>query len=131
MVAVTLVVAVCYAGQEAAPWKAPEAVVEVENPIGASVESIEKGQKIFTQHCVPCHGEKGRGDGPAGKYLGTPLPDFTSAAMNNLSDGELFWKISTGKSPMPTFKEILSDEERWLVVSYLRALCPEEYSSNK
>ena len=77
------------------------------------------------------YSEKGRGDGPAGKYLGTTLPDFTSAEMNKQSDGELFWKISTGKAPMPTFEEILSDEQRWFVVSYLRTFCVEEYSSNK
>lgn len=129
--AATMVVAVCYAGQKGAPWNAPESAVEVSNPIGASTEGTKKGRKIFTQHCVPCHGEKGTGDGPAGKYLGTPLPDFTSVEMNNQSDGELFWKISAGKAPMPTFKQILSDEQRWLVVSYLRAFCAEEYSSNK
>ena len=131
MAAITLVVAVCYAGQKAAPWKATESAAEVKNPIRASAEGIERGQKIFTQQCVPCHGERGKGDGPAGKYLGTTLPDFTSAEMNKQTDGELFWKISTGKAPMPTFEQILSDEQRWLVVHYLRTFCADEHSSNK
>ncbi|MCZ6765924.1 MAG: cytochrome c, partial [bacterium] len=59
------------------------------------------------------------------------LPDFTSAEMNKQSDGELFWKITTGKPPMPTFGQILSDEQRWLVVRYLRTFCTEEASSNE
>lgn len=130
MAVVTLVVAASYAGEKA-PWKAPESAVGIENPIGASAESVEKGQEIFSRQCVPCHGEQGRGDGPAGKYLGTALPDFTSAEMNKQSDGELFWKISNGKAPMPTFKEILSDEERWLVTNYVRTFGAKEYSSNK
>jgi mono/diheme cytochrome c family protein len=42
--------------------------------------------------------------------------------MNQLADGEIFWKVSKGTAPMPAFEEELSVRERWDLVSYVRTL---------
>ena len=40
------------------------------------------------------------------------------------TDGELFWKISEGKTPMPGFGKEFSETDRWLLVNYIRTLAP-------
>ena len=40
----------------------------------------------------------------------------------SLTDGELYWKMSTGRGDMPSWAAGLSDTERWQMVSYLRVL---------
>ena len=41
--------------------------------------------------------------------------------MNEATDGELFYKISEGKKPMPVFKNKLSEEQRWELVFLIRS----------
>lgn len=107
-------------------WLVPPEATAVENPYPPTPAFLEKGKQLFTQQCTPCHGESGKGDGPAGKFLGKPLPDFTKPEFHKQTDGTLFWKLSKGNAPMPTFEEILSEEQRWMVVDYLRTFLVEE-----
>ncbi len=79
------------------------------------------GKKLAETNCVSCHGASGKGDGPAAAAL-TPKPaDWTSAKVQGESDGELFWKISNGRGPMPPWKH-LSEKDRWDLVSYVKSL---------
>jgi mono/diheme cytochrome c family protein len=103
-------------------WKAPDTAKTIQNPFKGDAKAIELGKKIFAQQCATCHGSGGKGDGPAGKYLGKKLPDFTSEVFAQQTDGEIFWKVTNGNAPMPTFKEILTEEQRWQVVNYIRTL---------
>lgn len=113
-------------------WKAPAEAAKVENPYPPTAAILKNGEKLFTQQCTPCHGASGKGDGPAGKYLGKPLPDFTKPEFQKQSDGALFWKVSQGNAPMPTFEQILSEEQRWAVIDYLRTFGPtKEQGGNK
>jgi mono/diheme cytochrome c family protein len=48
--------------------------------------------------------------------------DLTVEAVRAQSDGELFWKITTGRKPMPDFAGKLDDDQRWQTVLYVRAL---------
>lgn len=119
-----LMVAFSFAGENVADsgWKAPESAKGVTNPLKGDQKTLEAGAKIFAQQCATCHGKGGKGDGPASQYLGKELPDFTSAKFQSQTDGELFWKISHGNAPMPTFEKILTEEERWEVINFLRSL---------
>ncbi len=78
---------------------------------------------MYADKCAHCHGDTGKGDGQdAGKYDPAPT-DFTdSKRMNEATDGELFYKISEGKKPMPVFKNKLSEDQRWELVLFLRSL---------
>ena len=108
-------------------WKAPPLAARKTNPAPADEKTIGLGKTFFTVGCVACHGEKGKGDGPAALALER---DGQKIVPGNLSDpmmwqhtdGELFWKLSEGKSPMPSFAEAFSDEQRWQIVNYIRTL---------
>ncbi len=104
----------------ASTWQAPAAVAADANPYPSSPATLAQGREVFTLQCTPCHGASGKGDGPAGAFLGKPMPDFTKPEFQQQTDGELFWKISNGNAPMPTFSEILETEQRWVVVDFLR-----------
>ena len=96
-----------------------------------SPENLQKGRFLYQKNCRRCHGEKGKGDGPSGRYGVKPAEDLTKPAKQaKLTDGEIFWKITTGLRDgadviMPAYKrEIPSDEDRWKVVLFVRTLAP-------
>jgi len=102
-------------------WVAPDSAKELKNPYTDSA-SIIKGKSIYQIRCVVCHGTTGVGDGPAGKTLTPPAADQTTAEVQAQTDGELFWKISEGRGSMVGWKLMLSEEERWALVNYIRTL---------
>ena len=70
-----------------------------------------------------CHGKSFEGDGPAVAMFQKKPPDLSSQeARERLTDGEIFYKITVGKSPMPSMESKLSEDERWKVVHYVRSL---------
>jgi mono/diheme cytochrome c family protein len=103
-------------------WVAPPEAKKLVNPLKGNTASIEAGQKIFKQQCSMCHGTKGKGDGMAGMSLNPHPANLTSEKVQQQTDGEIFWKISTGRNSMPSYKNILSEEQRWQVVNYIRTL---------
>lgn len=104
-------------------WEAPPEAKSVKNPVKPTEESIKRGKEIYQKKCLMCHGEKGDGSGPVAKQLKTPPGDLRDAKMmQEMTDGELFWKITNGRDPMPRFEKMLSDDERWHVVNYVRTL---------
>jgi len=104
------------------PWVAPAAAQGVKNPVASTPEILKAAKTLYITNCAPCHGDKGKGDGPAAAAL-TPKPaDHTSTALRNEPDGSLFWKISEGRSPMPQYKKMLSETQRWELIDYIRSL---------
>ena len=85
--------------------------------------SIAHGQELYRAHCASCHGVGGRGDGPAGAGL-TPRPaDLTAPHTNDHTAGDMFWWLTHGvKQAMPAFGASLSEDDRWDVINFLRAL---------
>jgi mono/diheme cytochrome c family protein len=107
----------------APPWVAPDDAKKVKNPIPASQENLAAGEQLFSDNCVLCHGEKGMGDGPGAKTIKYKPANFTDAKLQaSETDGALFWKMSNGRGPMPAWKDVLTDEERWKLVNYIRKL---------
>jgi len=74
---------------------------------------------IYKTSCLDCHGPQGRGDGKQAKGLSKKPADLVQHLPHH-TDGEIFWKVSEGKRPMPGFKKDLKEEQRWDVVNYLR-----------
>ena len=70
-----------------------------------------------------CHGERGRGNGPAAAGLSPPPADLVLHVPQH-SDGELFYMIGRGmpNSAMPEWRNVLTERERWDLVHYLRVL---------
>ena len=103
-------------------WEVPAKFKSMENPAdGADKESLTIGKQFYSKHCKSCHGKEGLGDGPKSEELDTPSGDFTIEEFQSQTDGELFYKTTEGRDDMPSFeKKIPDDEDRWLVVNYLR-----------
>jgi len=110
-------------------WTAPPRAARKQNPIPADPKSIAQGKELFTGSCLPCHGPAGKGDGPVAGTLernGVPVRpgNLSDPKLWEQSDGAIFWKISEGRSPMPSFQESYTEEQRWLIVDYVRTLAP-------
>ena len=108
--------------QSKTQWTAPAAEARKKNPVAANESSLAAGQKIYLQRCVECHGKTGNGDGPDAADLGIHPAKLSDPAMRTQTDGELFWKITVGKKPMPNYRTRLSPTDRWNVINYLRSL---------
>jgi mono/diheme cytochrome c family protein len=81
------------------------------------------GEELYAQHCKSCHGKEGFGDGTKAKELDTELRDFTSEEVQAQTDGELYYKGIIGRDEMPNFeKKISDDEDRWMLINYIRSL---------
>lgn len=103
------------------PWAAPASEKAKKNPLPADKKAAEQGEKIAKVNCASCHGNKGKGDGPAAVALNPKPADWTSKKVQDESDGEIFWKITAGRGAMPSWRH-LSENDRWAVVRYLRTL---------
>jgi len=108
--------------------RAPAESRATQNPVAASEDSVAAGRAIYHGKgtCGVCHGETGRGDGPAGEMTRPRPRDFTDPMFHALrSDGELFWTLKHGipGTGMISFvPRILSEREAWTVIRYLRTL---------
>ncbi|HEY8661084.1 MAG TPA: c-type cytochrome [Hanamia sp.] len=105
-------------------WPVPKAAGELKNPEAANPASLKSGHTLYEAYCAPCHGTKGKGDGPASASLHPKPADHTSPSVQAESDGTLFYKISEGHAhtAMPPFKAVLSPDQRWAVINYIRTL---------
>ncbi|HSI78658.1 MAG TPA: c-type cytochrome [Lunatimonas sp.] len=102
-------------------WVAPEDANHRLNPF-QDEEAIAAGKALYQVYCWNCHGETGMGDGAAGSAMGSQPANFHSSSFLDQTDGAIFHKISEGRNVMPGFGEILGEEERWQLVSYVRQL---------
>jgi mono/diheme cytochrome c family protein len=113
-----------YGSQGQASWVAPPSAEKIKNPVSPNATSLEAGKKIFTDNCASCHGATGKGDGPVAAGLLPHPADLTSSAVQQQTDGALFYKISEGRSLMPSFTSALTEHQRWDVVNHIRTLAP-------
>jgi mono/diheme cytochrome c family protein len=103
-------------------WSASAAEAQKKNPVAATESALAAGQKIYSKTCVMCHGKTGDADGPAVIELNIHPAKLSDPKLATESDGALFWKITTGKKPMPAFGERFSETDRWNLVNYIRTL---------
>ena len=93
---------------------------KLQNPVPPTPEGIAAATIIYENRCANCHGLNGDGKGPKAEELSVAPADFRNArAMAAVTDGELYWQITKGARPMPSF-ESLSEQERWQLVDYVR-----------
>ena len=114
-----LIVAFTTSVVKAEEWAVPNSSKKKQNPYEASTKNISTGKKIYNINCKSCHGDA---------TMGNMLPlqpvvpsDLGSQAFLVQSDGEVYYKINKGRGAMPTFEKTLSDEDKWMVVTYLRS----------
>ena len=119
----SMLLAVSSGGQEV--WVVPDEARNLENPVPLTDAVLAAGEKSYGARCASCHGDLGKGDGKATRFIRPAPADLSTAeARDRMTAGEMFYKITEGKKPMPGMARTLSDEERWQVVHYLRTLQP-------
>ena len=116
---------------------------DVTSPFPSSQATIQRGADLFSVNCSVCHGAGGEGDGPMqakleeSGYSGT-VANLTTGATPNRPDGEVFFIITHGwvvtlmgmgmsedaasQFLMPPFKQLISEDDRWMIVHYLRSI---------
>lgn len=96
----------------------------------ADLNAIARGKTLYEAHCAACHGTDGQGAGPLARSLGHPPADLTNNFHTSPGNGDayLFWRVSEGGlaepfraqgSAMPAFKDVLTEQQRWDVLTYV------------
>jgi mono/diheme cytochrome c family protein len=106
------------------PWDAPARAARKKNPIAPDAKSLGAGKDVYVANCLKCHGDKGKGDGPSAKDLDKRPRDLSDPKIAAQTDGSIFWKLTTGRKPMPSFENLISEDDRWNVINYVRTLEP-------
>jgi len=92
-----------------------------ENPLPADGAILAAGTRLYAANCAVCHGDTGRGDGPAAAGLNPRPPDLRGAS-SRWDDGQLAAQILNGRGAMPGFAATLAQDDVWSIVHYLRRL---------
>jgi mono/diheme cytochrome c family protein len=98
-----------------------------QNPEAATAENVRRGRKAFAAYCTACHGLDGQNTGvPFAEAMSPPVPRLSAPEVQRYTDGQLHWIIRNGLFPsgMPASRGLLSDEEVWWIVIYIRHLPP-------
>ena len=100
---------------------------EAKNPLANTQDNIESGRVAFSHYCAACHGLDGQNTGvPFADRMAPPVPSLNSSQVQSYTDGQLHWILENGISPsgMPSSKGILTEDELWSIVVYIRHLPP-------
>jgi len=94
-----------------------------------TLESVQRGRARFDIYCSPCHGLAGDGDGMVARRADAtqqatwvPPSSLHDALTLSRSEGHLFNTITNGIRTMPAYGAQIPVEDRWAIVSYVRAL---------
>ena len=103
--------------QQDPKWQVPTDAINRPNPLAQKPDAAAGGKKLFHRNCVECHGAAGTG------IEKKHAADLQLAAVQQQTDGALFWKITNGNTDhgMPSFSR-LPELQRWQLVLYLRTL---------
>jgi len=105
-------------GQE---WIVPSASQDKLSPFAFTDSTRNAGEQLYANNCRSCHGTPGQGNV---LNLVPPPQDPAKAEFQQNKDGEIFYKVSEGRGPMPSFKNVLSSQDIWNIISFLRTFNP-------
>jgi len=99
----------------------PPEWMEMPNPYPPTSASLARGQFVYQQECIYCHGEVGDGNGPAARFLDPKPFNFNLLRRHAWSGGMLYYQIMNGitGSAMPFFKEDLESAKIWDVANFI------------
>ena len=101
------------------------------SPIPPTRDSVARGSALYAKHCASCHGPHGKGDGRVACDLDPAPSDLTDRDIAGMTDVKLFRKITNGRKPMPSFRKLLGEEDRWHVVNFVRTLAAQSSGREK
>lgn len=91
------------------------------SPTGFSAVAIVRGEQLYRQQCIACHGADGRGNTPLGLALPVAPPNLSSGLLWRRFDGDVYWSLRHGKGGMPGFADKLSVADSWALIDYMKA----------
>jgi mono/diheme cytochrome c family protein len=98
----------------------------LQNPVARGPESLEQARRIYRVNCAMCHGPNGDGQSIIAGYFRAagvvPPVDFDSDRVRARTDGQLYWIVANGLGNMPPFGSLLTEEELWTVVHFIRGV---------
>ena len=103
------------------PEEAIRAGYELKNPFQPTGENFARGQQVFNNYCAVCHGATGGGDGPLIPKYPNP-PAYNTEKSKALADGNMFHVVTLGRKDMPSHAPLVSVDDRWKVILYIRKL---------
>lgn len=103
-------------------WVVPEEFKSLRNPMQPTESNLQAARALYSNECTQCHGDRGKGDGPEARSH-FPLPaDLSDATrMSTVTDGAIFYQISEGRRPMPSFKNRMTQDQLWQLVLLVRS----------
>ena len=111
------------APKEPAEFKIPPEEARRQNPVKPTLSSIAQGKRIYNFDCAMCHGKDGDGKGDLADPMGLKLRDYRDpAALEDFTDGELFYILAKGKGKMPGDEGRMKPEQRWHLINFIRSL---------
>jgi mono/diheme cytochrome c family protein len=91
------------------------------NPLQRTKSVMLRGQQQYNTYCIVCHGAYGEGDGSVVPKMPRP-PSLQTEKVQSWPDGRIFHVISAGQNVMPSYASQITQEDRWAIVHYIRAL---------
>jgi mono/diheme cytochrome c family protein len=122
LILVVIALTIVYAVFQDRPWNVPEEAKQIKNPVQPSEAVLQSARSTYSEKCAHCHGETGKGDGPDASSHNPAPSNFTDTQrLRAETEGELFYKITEGHRPMPSYKNRLTEEQRWRLVLLIRS----------
>ena len=94
---------------------------ELKNPFQPTAENLARGEYVFVNYCIACHGKTGAGDGPIIPKYPNP-PSYQTETSKALPDGTMFHVITMGRNNMPSHAGQVAADDRWKAILYIRKL---------
>ena len=91
-------------------------------PFEVTTQVLERGQERYEIFCSPCHDRLGTGQGMIVRRGFTPARSFHDLRVRDAPAGYYFEVMTQGFGPMPSYANQLSEQDRWAVIAYIRAL---------
>lgn len=102
---------------------------------GGMADLVARGHERYDIYCAPCHSLAGDGEGLVSQraeslgYVAIKPPTFHDQRIRSMPDGQLYATITNGIRNMPAYSQSIPLDDRWAIVTYVRALQISQASS--
>src|SRR5262245_24564901 len=93
------------------------------------MEILDRGESRFNITCLPCHGKLGDGNGMVALRGFRHPPNYRDDRLRNAPTSHFYDVITNGFGAMPSYAEVVTPEDRWTIIAYIRALQASQYAN--
>lgn len=91
------------------------------NPFPRTRAVVERGQEVYKNYCIVCHGPQGKGNGSV--VPPHPLvPSLTTEKIRNYADSQIYHIATVGQNTMSGYYAQINNDDRWKLIHYIRVL---------